>query len=606
MPSPLLTRDGRHLATPSQPAWLRRLLVWSVPLAAAVLLAVNSAGTPDATCTESAPCTADPSGSMLLGLFVASAVVGLVHPATAAALACVFTAGSLGYDVLHPQTASTWWADAALIGYAMVSLATARALRTRPGHDVAFDWLARTPYAMPPAPARLPGPDRRMLALLGLAVIAAGVFFGLGLQRQAEADAQQEAARVVSVEVVGQVDEYTLQVRLPDGTTTRLSMIDTVHHPAGSRLGLRVDAAGLRQPVGEEYDASGWYLPAVLLAALALAGVMRLRQHRHGLYQLFTRPQPVSAVYVCETWDRLAVYPADARPGEPATAEVRLWRDPAQGPPASLLAALRDRDDDDDGPPELQTALLYGVPAPGQWCAIAVDGEVRLPRQPLRARFSAPVFVPPGMSEDEPAGVDLPLRPEELAALASDDRDDDPLVLRRHAGHPLFGYLRIAALAVGLVALARLLPALPIAAALGLCALAAALAAEAGWRLWLRPRLTWNGGGLAVIGMLGARRLAWTEVRHISADRGAVIVAGGESALVVPAGSDLRWPAGAGRRNAQQLALALRHARHRAITSGAADLLAPPPLAVPARPVSLAALWLVLTPLLAAILYLTG
>ncbi|HYU83742.1 MAG TPA: hypothetical protein VEK80_02965, partial [Kribbellaceae bacterium] len=118
----------------------------------------------------------------------------------------------------------------------------------------------------------------------------------------------------------------------------------------------------------------------------------------------------------------------------------------------------------------------------------------------------------------------------------------------------------------------------------------------------------------AVIGIMGARRLPWTQVSHIAAERGAVVVAGHESALVVPAGADLRWLARTGlrwaigttRRDAEQLALALRHARHRAIASGAAELMAPPPLAVPARPVSLAALWLVLTPLLAALLYLAG
>src|SRR6266542_1157960 len=524
---PLLTRDGRHLATPPQPAWLRRLLVWSVPLAAAGLLAGNSAGTPDATCTQSAPCTADPRGSVVLGLFLASAVVGLVHPGTAAALAAAFAAGALGYDVLHPATASAWWMDAAVIGYAAISL------------------------------------------------------------------------------VVAQVDRYTLRVRLPDSSTTQLSVLDAVHHPAGSRLALRVDRAGLRQPVGEEYDASGWYVPAILLAGLALAGVARDRQRRHGLRRLVGQPQPVSSVYVCETWDRLAVYPADARPGEPAIAEVRLWRDPEQPPPASLLPATID-DEDDGRLPELQSALLYGVPAPGQWCAVAVDGEIRLPRRPLRAHFHAPPFVPPGMSEDEPSGVDLTLRPEELAALPSDDRDDDPLVLREHASHPLVGYVRIVALALGLVALGRLLPALPPAPALVFSALAVGLSAEAGWRLWLRPRLTWNGGGVAVVGMLGARRLAWVEVSHIAAERGVVIIVGRESALVVPAGSGLRWPAGAGRRSAAQLMLALRHARHRAIASGAADLMAPPPLAVPARPAALAALWLLLTLLFAVVLVLTS
>jgi hypothetical protein len=616
MSSPLLTRDGRHLATPAQPGWLRHLLVWTVPLAAVAVLAITASGTPEATCSDSAPCTADPLGSVVLGLFVASALVAVAHAGVGAALGVAFVLGSLGYDGLNPQTASPWWADATIVGYALVCLAVARARRPRPARDVAFGWLARTPYATPPTPARLPGPDRRMLALVGLALLGATLVVGYGLHRQDEADAQQQAARVVIAEVVGRPDEYTVQVRLPDATaeataasTISLTMLDADHHPVGSRLSLRMDDAGLRQPVSEEYDASGWYLPAVLLFGLALAGAGRIRQHRHGLRRLFTEAQPVSAVYVCETWDRLAVYPADARAGEPAIAELRLWRDSAEPVPPALLDGDLDggfgRDEDDVELPEPRAALLYGVPAPGQWCTVAVDGAPRLPVRPLRAHFSAPPFVPRGMSADEPVGVDLPLRPEELAALAGADRDDDPFALREHAGHPGLAYLRIGILAFGLVALTRLLPALPFLVSFAVCLAAVAIATEVGWRLWLRPRLAWNGGGLAVVGLLGAQRLAWSEVYHISADRGAVIVAARETALIVPAGGGLSWPAGAARRSAVELALALRHARHRALASGAADLMAPPALAVPARPGALAALWLALGLLLAVARYLT-
>jgi hypothetical protein len=309
----------------------------------------------------------------------------------------------------------------------------------------------------------------------------------------------------------------------------------------------------------------------------------------------------VTAVYVCETWDRLAVYPADARPGEPAVAEVRLWRAPGEPHPVGLSG---EDPEDDDALPELRPALLYGVPAPGQWSTVAIDGKVRMPRQPLRAHFAAPPFVPPGMSPEEPVGVDLPLRPEELAALPVPDRDDDPLEVRRHAGHLTLGHARIIALALGLVTLSRLLPTLSFPVTLAVCAALVAVAVEIGWRLWLRPRLSWNGGGLAAIGLLSARRLAWSEVRHIAAERGAVIVANEETALIVPASGGPGWPRLGPARNAHQLALALRYARQRALASGAADLMVPPPLAVPTRPGSLAGLWLVLTPLFAALLYL--
>jgi hypothetical protein len=610
VPSPLLTRDGRYLATPRQPAWLRRLLVWSPLLAAALVLTVDATTAPDPVCTDATPCAADPFGSVVLGLFIASAVVGLVHAGTAAGLALAFATAEFGYDAVHPETASTWWVHALMIGYIALCLAVARALRPRHGYDVAFDWLARTSYDTPPGPRRLPGTDRRTLLLVAAALAAALLFLAWSVDRQTRADAQQAAAQPVVAEVVGHIDQYTLRVRLPDGQRVPLPVLNTAEHPVGGRIAVRVDAAGLRQPVSEPYDASGWLLISVVLAGLAIAVLARSRRDQACARQLFEEAQPVCAVYVCETWDRLAVYPADARPGEPAVAEIRLWRDPGAPPPAALVEATIDAEDSEDASaPAPRPALLYGVPAPGQWCTVSIDGEVRLPRRPLRAHFVAPPFSPPGLSVDDPVGVDLPLRPEELASLAVYDRDDDPFTLRGHAGHPSTAYLRIAVLALGLVALGRLLPAMSFPIALVGCALVVALAAEAGWRLWLRPRVAWNGGGLAVVGLLGARRLAWSDVHYIAAERGAVIVAGRDAALIVPASAGwlpLRTGTHPIRRDADQLALALRYARQQALSSGTAAMLAPPPLAQPRRPGSLGTLWLLLTIALATALHLAG
>jgi hypothetical protein len=109
---------------------------------------------------------------------------------------------------------------------------------------------------------------------------------------------------------------------------------------------------------------------------------------------------------------------------------------------------------------------------------------------------------------------------------------------------------------------------------------------------------------MAVIALLRARRLTWPEIRHIAAERGAVIIASEDTALIVPATGGPSWPGPSRPRTAHQLALALRYARQRALASGAADLMTPPPLAVPRRPGSLAGLVLSLTPLFAVLLYL--
>jgi hypothetical protein len=596
MPSPLMTRDGRHLAAARAPWWLRHAVAWTVPTAAFVVLVAAAGSGTGVRCVPSDPCGGDPVGKLLLGLLAASVAAVFVHAGVAAVLAGTFAAAALVADLTQPADGGPWWLHLGYVAYAALCWLVARLREPVEPGDVAFDWLARTAYAAPPAPDRLPGPGRRPRLLAAVLVVVAAGLVLCAVQRQTAADAQQAAAVTVRVRVVSHLDATTVGVVLPDGDRTRVTVHDAADHPVGSRFELLVDRSGLRQPLAEGYDAMGWLIPATALAGLAGALLVRGRRRAQRRRALFTGVQPVSAVFVCESWDRLAVYPADARAGEPAIAELLLWRDPAAAPPSALVEAVAE-----DGAAAPRSALLYGVPAPGQWCTVAVDDEVRIPRQPLRSGAAAPLFVPPGHDVDEAPMLDAPLRPEELAILHGSDRADEPLRLRRYAGHPVAAGLRLTILALGLAAVGTILQPLSWLQAVGYCATTTALACEAGWRLWLRPRLSWNGGGLAGIGVLRAGRFGWSEIRHILVDRGAVVVAGEQRALVVPAHDRLPWPSA--RRSAEQLALALRYARQRALADGTPTVLSPPPLPTPARPVALWLFGVALAVALAALLH---
>jgi hypothetical protein len=136
-----------------------------------------------------------------------------------------------------------------------------------------------------------------------------------------------------------------------------------------------------------------------------------------------------------------------------------------------------------------------------------------------------------------------------------------------------------------------LLPALPYRAALVIAGLATALACVVGWRLFLRSRLAWNAGGVAVVGTVGSGRFPWQQVRRIQPDRRDVTIGTAYRNLVVAAPGG---PGGFPGRSAEQLANALRYAKERAVPD-----VDPPRLAAPTPPAGLYVLWLVTTPLVA-------
>jgi hypothetical protein len=582
--APLFTADARDLRRLARPRWQRRLLAWTVPTGAVLLTSVHVAQTAGLTgCTVQSPCGPDPVGSVAVGLLAAAAVAGFV----ALPLAAWFAGGFLvtlvlDERVLSPGLASPVWlylVDACFVG---LCVAVARVGRDRPPTDRALQWLVGVRRERPPAPAYRshPGGAWRLAARVLIVVAVAVAVWGWFAQRQV--DAQQRAATRVTVQVTGHPDEFTVAVQLPGGPA-EVNVLDAAAYPVGGRMDLLVDGQGLRQPVSEPYDATGWLLLAVFLAGLGVAAGIRAAQTGHGLRRLFDSDQPVTEVSVLAGLTMLAVYAGDARPGEPAVAEIRIGR--TGGPERGVYLP----------------ATLYGTPAPGHWCAVVVDGEPVLPLRPLPAR--TPVTFPYRVDQFDAAAPDhRSLRAEELAALRPSDREAPPDQVHVHVRSPGVGYAIAAALPLALVLPIWFLDGLPYPTAVLIAAGTLAVACAVSWRFVLRGRIAWNAHGIAVIGAFGQTRVGWGQVRSIEADRSAVTVHTGDRILVVGAGP-VFGIIGRADRDAEELANALRHMRNRHPDGGTgAGGDGPPRLPAPHPPLGLYAVWLLGSPVYAWLL----
>jgi hypothetical protein len=606
--SALLTRDLGALRALERPRWQRRALAWAIPAATGTVIALHIGATPVADCTPATPCAPDPASALGLGLALSIAVVGVIDATSAGWLAVVFTVAGIAYDLVHPAIAGPPWLYAADLALAAGCLLIARFGRVRQPHGPAIAWLAGVRYERPPAPAELPrlGRGWRTTAI-ALALLALG-FAVLTWSVQARMNARQQVAARVPAEVVGPVDEFTVRVRTGERTMD-IGVLDAGNYRTGQQIELYLDHDGLHQPVTEPYDASGWLTLTALLAGIALACVRRGRQARAALRHLFGEAQPVNQVYVRGGWGRLAVYPADARPGEPPATELRVLTSPAllpeswsqpesQSPPESGDA----EEEEVFALPPTRPATLYGVPAPGRWCTAVVDGVPVVPLRPLPGSVNAPEFTDPLVTVDVETPIPQPVpRPEEIEALSPEDRDSNPYQVRGYTPPALFGYPLMAAVPLSLIPVMKLLPDLPYLVALGLAGVVVAGSCWIGWRLFLRPRAAWNGAGIAIVGTLGGARLRWPDVVAIDVSRTTVTVQTDEAGWVLPAVS-LPGPLRGTERNAEQLANALRLARGRGMAAPGG--LEPPQLPAVAAPAWPYLLWLGWSPVLAWLLQL--
>lgn len=562
-----------------------------MPVAAVMVTIVHTVAIGTVQCTVASPCRPDVIGSVAIGLLFVAAAAGGIVPRLAGWLAGAFVVGLIVDErVFRLSTPSPWWTYLVDLIFVGVCLVAGGVDRERRPTDRAAGWLASVRRERPPEPTGtdLPRPGRiwRIVSVILVVLAAASLAWGAYVQR--ETDAQQQAAVRVSAEITSIVDEFTLVVRLPGGESATIGVLDAGSYEIGRPIDLYVDERGLRQPVAEPYDASGWSFLGVVLGGIGLLcrrrGADELRRPR----RLFDEDQPVTEVSVLPGHGTLAIYAGDARPGEPAVAELRTT---AIGVVADENGSLHLTGLDLE--PGVQPATLYGVPAPGRWCCVVVAGQPVVPARPLSAKVTAPPYGYAGGTPEPMAQP--PLRAEEVAALRIDDRDGDPYAVREHRRHPGSGYATAAAMPLVLVSLVQLLPAVSYGTLLLIAAVAAGVSCWLAWRLFLRSRIAWNRQGIAVIGAIGAKRVPWRMVRSIEHDRDSVTIHTGYSGLVVGAGPILGVIGRRGRSPAE-LANALRHARSTAAELDGHDL---PTVDPPRPPAGLYVLWLLYTPVLA-------
>ncbi|MGI5236853.1 PH domain-containing protein [Dactylosporangium sp. CA-139066] len=583
--TPLLTADVFGWTV--RPARRRRARAFLVAVAATAVIALHLWYDPPVECSDAAPCGPDPLNAVLLGLVAAVPLVAFVSLPVTAALAAGFFATDVLWQVAHPALASPAWLSGADAGLVVLAFVAARIAPPGLGSGAQM-WAATTSHLTLPRPSRLPryGLGWRLLAV-PLLLVACGVSTA-ALVSQSGADARLAGAERVTAEVTGHPDDYSLQVRLPGGRDARITVVAAADHPVGAHVAVLDSGDGLYQLVSEPYDTSPWLALAVLAAALAAGCLARARARGVAARALFTGEQPATEVYVWALGGRVAVYATDARPGEPALLE--------------FFALSRTGSDD------IRPGVLFGVPAQRHWCAVAVDGELLVPRGPARSGRFAPTYG--GIADGDPrdaTGVPdaarLPLRPEEIMALRPEDVSADPETVHTHRHNRFSGYAVIVAASWPfLLVLTRLLPDLPYWADVAMTAPITAIACLSGWRLFLRPRVSWNGAGVSVVGSIGARLLVWSDVHAVRADRhGAVTIETDHhgAGLVVAARAEhslLPRVLSGDERTSTQLAGALRLSAERAAARTRArlrDVVSLPPAPVaPAAPALLYAAWL--------------
>jgi hypothetical protein len=406
--TPLLTQDAMALLRALRPAWQRWLIASAIPLAVLAVIVVHTLAAPAPACTDQAPCGPAPLDYLALGLLLAAACAGPFDAMAAGWLSTAFLAVLVPAErIVASAMVSPLWTyvvDAALVA---LCFAMARVSRWRAASE-ALTWSAATPHERIPAGAvalaarvATAGHRRRWL---GMALLAAAVLFsGAVLWQQARGEERQEAARRTSGVVVGHADDgLSIQVRL-DGADVdaTLPVLSVDGHPAGQRLGVYVDEAGIVALVSEPYDVTPWLTLTVMLVGAGWAVWRRGSRAAADRQAFLAAAQPVTSVYVRFGDEVAAVYAADARSGDEPVAVLhgpvrRPGFEDGLAPPIMEIAPWREA----TAVRPTMPGLLYGTPAPGAWCLAEVDGEFAVPRRSVEEGDDAPGFTTP--MRDEP------------------------------------------------------------------------------------------------------------------------------------------------------------------------------------------------------------
>jgi Bacterial PH domain len=240
-------------------------------------------------------------------------------------------------------------------------------------------------------------------------------------------------------------------------------------------------------------------------------------------------------------------------------------------------------------PPE--PAVLYGTPMPGQWCTVTLGQLTLSPRRPLRGTFDTVAFgsggepyraatvggtrrsyypaedgaeAYPDTDGDEIAlTAERPLTHDEIGRLPAEDVVASPERVHLYRVHRLVAFGLTLSLPLVLAPWLRWLAGLVSGWALyGVLATCVGVALWVGWRMWMRPMVAWNGGGVTIRGAFRSRTttLPWSQVTAVRRDGDLVTLHTRGDGFVLPARPGIRWLGG---RDATELSLGLRHSRVR-------------------------------------------
>ncbi|MEU0556683.1 hypothetical protein [Dactylosporangium sp. NPDC006015] len=548
---------------------------------AAAMLLLTVYTVPDVPCTAGG-CGPEPVTSVAVGMAAATAVMSYLHrwAAVCAAVLCA---------VLWPvadraDDSQLGWRAMLPLALVAVSVGVARLRWEVPPASVV--------RRQPPAPRRLPLVGA-MSGTVGALLVTAG-FAGMGLTmwRQDRVDAQQAAADRVTAEVLEHLDDGgAVRLRLPDGTEFDAEVVAASAYPVDGRVQVLVDAAGLRQLSTEPYDITVLYLPSVLVVGGGGALLARSCTRRRMLHRLFAQPQAVYAVRALDHGDEVTVL----LPGPWGTARQLSIFVVDERPPQG------GQDEESDACARVRTvpATLYGDPRAGGWCALEVQGRVRVPIRPVAKVETVPYDSERGL----PAGIEDDGEPAvHPADLLPGDRDPSTVREHRDGGLRPWAGTVIQAAAVVTVAMVSANEAVPPGALTATGIASAAAACELGWRYRLRPGVCWSTGGVSVLTPWEHHRMAWTQQSAVElTDAGDILLTDGDAtfALLATAG----WPASGVTRSPQQLVAALRHARRVALDTDPAGLPPAPPTA--RRPWPLYVIWAAISAVSVALAWLT-
>ncbi|GAB3455173.1 hypothetical protein AB1207_10980 [Kineococcus endophyticus] len=495
----LATLPSRHL-----PRWTRAW--WPAATFGGFLVVVFSE--PADPCTLATPCAPDPVGDAGLGLAVAGAVLTAVHGPTALAATVVGLLVSAG-------TGNPWWAWAAAAAHVGFQAAVVARRRRRPEPG------PTGPLTAPPTAEVAPLP-RATRGLLGAAGLLVAMLALAGVLSWHEG-AAQDVAPVRDGRVVAQdADEFTVDVALDAGGRRTVDVYDPADYPVGTDVRLWAFDDGSARLLSEPYDPFGAWAGAGFGAAAALVTAASLLHRHRRRHAFLVRPQPRWHANARLLPGVAFVHPLDAGPDdEPvlALAVPHAWTE--------------DEDLETDGEvwdlPDPVLVELAGLPLPGHWCALQVDGAWL----PVLDTAVDGAGGPPLVLQDAEVEVDedgLPLLEVPVEDLSQQDvvpLDGVVAAGGRHATPLWVGLLSaVPALVVAAVGLdwvdgvagwlAGWWPGTPFgptvlrtltAAALGLLAL------ELVWWFRLRPRLRWDEDGLDVVPPVGrATRYGWDSL----------------------------------------------------------------------------------------------